>query len=75
MKITIEKTQNGYTLETEEGKRVYEERQTDIYDTYNLRNSLTTLQMLFFDIKEVLGVFNSKHNINNLRIEIEKNED
>lgn len=74
MKITIEKTENGYILETEEGKRIYEERQTDIYDTFDMRNSLTTFQTLLYDILETFGCYHSKHNNNNLKIRIEKNE-
>lgn len=63
MKITIESVVNGWVLETEEGKEVFQEDESKEKD-------LVALQHLLYSVLEALGEYGSKHDQERLRIEI-----
>jgi hypothetical protein len=75
--INIRAVQNGYVIsykdpETEDGVVLSNtiERVYAIDDSLSQQAEVFALQPMFYDIMEVLGVYNSKHNDHNLRINV-----
>lgn len=66
MKISIQRVDNGFILSSEEMSQVYSDDD----------NELLAVQRLLFAIIEYFGYYGSKHDLERLRVVIEKqNED
>jgi hypothetical protein len=85
MKLEINRVDNGYVVNYSEDDNlkvcVFEEREEDIYQseknfgTYSLNDNLTVMENLLYFVLEYFGVISSKHNDNNITINIEKNNE